>query len=196
MNAQTKATITRDLDTLKSHLTRIEKIEADIDKCHADATEFDQRRLKLEGASYRNASASVELAGVLRQIEGCKEHLEKQEARLVEAKRELAVNLEQLCKPAKSLLKEILERRLETISKIVRPFCSSDDRATQIAQQTCAYQDGSRFLMILTTSLQNNPVPKARRLAAVYTEALKDNGDLMKFLSPAVDQSAGGRNSN
>ncbi|MCW5549167.1 MAG: hypothetical protein KIT44_09405 [Opitutaceae bacterium] len=195
MNTNTKTTIAEDLDTLKRHLKRIDKIEADIARCHKDAAEMEERRTNLEAASYRNQNALQELSTLMRQIESCNQHREKQDAALLDAQQGLADQLQSLYQPAKKIIRELIERRTETIAKVIRPYVSTDAKAVRVAQQTCAYQQARTALLMLSGDTRDKAPRKARQLVAIYEEALKPDGDLLKFLSPTAVRSAGERNS-
>jgi len=84
------------------------------------------------------------------------------------------------------LLGEIYNRRIETITGSLLPFCSTQNQAKELAKSTpaalSAQQHIQNFRSIQNCGTGAESVTAFRRLELVLTEALKDSPDLMSYI--------------
>lgn len=185
MKTLSEENITRDLELLQSHLSRIERLQKTLSTCQADMAEMQARIQKLGKPSYKNDAAVDELARTKQRLELCASEAAETEQELTQKRAELQSVLSPVCTRAVQLLNPILERRIKTITAAMMPFCDSERSAMNAAQWTDAYRSAQQAIARIAQA--RGGVRHARRLIRIFEEALKKDGDLLQFLAPIVE---------
>ena len=181
------------LKELQSSQRALAKALKEFNKAETDLAAFTAEIEKIGEPRYTDDEAVNRLATLRVKCELCTKAIES----LGEKTDKLTGDLHELLGPAgmlaANLVGPILDRRLETITAVFKPFFyhNPDGAASDCAAKTDCYQQGHRALqhyaMLQTRTSNYNQTPErvlkaAKEVEAVLTEGLKDVPDLVQFL--------------
>ena len=201
MKAPTKEEIKAALDKLQGSACKIQKCTAEINVARADLIGFENQIKAAGEPDYRDDNAVQRLSTLRLRAELCGKTLERISMELRLALESILGALPESAGIARGILMEIADNRLDTITRSMLIYSTSEESAKALAEQTDAYLD-ARYrieeLPRLVQTTKERRVDQLRRgvnlddtkyildasgrVQAVLSEALKRSPDLMQFL--------------
>jgi len=174
------------LGELQEVFKPVEKVVQERDKALRDAEQLEKTIAQLGEPAYDDAPGIQKQETASKQLAMCRKKIEDLERQFDRLRDDGHQVLGQGGQIVGLLLGEIYNRRIETITGSLLPFCSTQNQAKELAKSTpaalSAQQHIQNFRSIQNCGTGAESVTAFRRLELVLTEALKDSPDLMSYI--------------
>jgi hypothetical protein len=186
MKTETINGISEELEKVQRLIRAIERDRKTLAGCNEDAAEMEAQINKLGKLSYKNEQA-------LRERQFLKEKLELCQAEAAELEQSVPIALNTLCSTltpsamfALRLLQPIYDQRVKTIAAVLRQFSQTEESARELAKKTDSCMSAGRALMAYSQVPSQGPwaFDYAKKLARLFTEAVKKDANLLPFIVP------------